>query len=178
MKINKILVVVTLFIAFASNAQIDKGNWMMGGSGAIGNFKTTSGENSSTNTSITISPNIGYFFIDKLSIGLAGQFNYIFPKGGSRTESSNNVSPFIRYYFLNKEKQINIFSEARYEIIRFNNGDLKADTFLIKAGTVFFVNSSVGIEVALNYSKQKTNQNFENRAIFLNVGFQIHLERE
>ncbi|WP_157485516.1 hypothetical protein [Flavobacterium sp. ACAM 123] len=151
---------------------------MMGGSGAIGNFKTTSGESSSTSTSLTISPNIGYFFIDKLSVGLAGQFNYVFPKGDSKTIISNNVSPFIRYYFLEKEKQINVFSEARYEIIRMSNIDLKADTFLIKAGAVFFVNSSVGIEVALNYSTQKTNRNFENRAIYLNVGFQIHLEKE
>jgi hypothetical protein len=178
MKINKILFIAILLVAVASNAQINKGNWMMGGSGAIGNFKTTSGESSSTSTSLTISPNIGYFFIDKLSVGLAGQFNYVFPKGDSKTISSNNVSPFIRYYFLEKEKQINIFSEARYEIIRMSNIDLKADTFLIKAGAVFFVNSSVGIEVALNYSTQKTNRNFENRAIYLNVGFQIHLEKE
>lgn len=178
MKINKILFIATLLVTFASNAQIDKGNWMMGGSGAIGNFKTTSGESSTTNTSITISPNIGYFFIDKLAIGLAGKYTYIFPKGGDHTISSNNVSPFIRYYFLEKEKQINIFSEARYEIIRMNHSDIKADEFLIKAGTVFFVNSSVGIEVALNYSTQKTSQNFENRAIYLNVSFQIHLERE
>lgn len=178
MKINKVLYIATLLIAVTSNAQIDKGNWMMGGSGAFGNFKTTSGGSSSTSTSITISPNIGYFFIDKLAIGTAGQYNYVFPKGGSKTISSNSVSPFIRYYFLEKEKQINIFSEARYEIMRMNHSNFKADTFLIKAGTVFFVNSSVGIEVALNYSTQKTNQNFENRAIYLNVGFQIHLEKE
>ena len=178
MKINKILFIATLFVAFTSNAQIDKGNWMMGGTGAIGNFKTISGGTKDTSTSIIISPNIGYFFIDKLSIGLAGQFNYIFPERDSRTISSNNLSPFIRYYFLEKEKKINIFSEARYEIIRMSHSDIKADTFLIKAGTVFFVNSSVGIEVALNYSTQKTNQNFENRAIYLNVGFQIHLEKE
>ena len=178
MKINKILVISILLVAFASNAQIDKGNWMMGGSGAIGNFKTTSEENSSTSTSITISPNIGYFFIDKLSIGLAGQFNYVFPKGDSHTISSNSISPFIRYYFLEKEKQINIFSETRYEIMRISQGNFKTDTFLIKGGVVFFLNSSVGLEVALNYSTQKTNQNFENRAIYLNVGFQIHLEKK
>jgi hypothetical protein len=178
MKINKILFIATLLATFASNAQIDKGNWMMGGSGAFGNYKATSGGSSSTNTSLRISPDIGYFVIDNLSIGLAGQFNYTFEKGDTKTINSNSVSPFIRYYFLEKEKTINIFSEARYEIMRMSHSDLKAETLLIKAGTVFFVNSSVGIEVALNYSTQKTNQNFENRAIYVNVGFQIHLERE
>ncbi len=179
MKIYKILFIITLLMTFASNAQIEKGNWMMGGTGGIGNFKTTyNGSNSESNTTIVIAPNIGYFFIDKLSIGIAGQFNYTFPKGDSKIISSNSISPYVRYYFLEKEKQINIFSEARYEIMRMNHSNFKTDTFLIKAGTVFFVNSNVGIEVALNYSTQKSNQNFENRAIYLNVGFQIHLERE
>ncbi|MEZ7500471.1 hypothetical protein QO200_17220 [Flavobacterium sp. Arc3] len=180
MKINKILFIATLLVTFASNAQIDKGNWMMGGTAGFGSYKTIAGGSSSeSSTSLGIAPNIGYFFIDKLAIGTAGQFTYHFPKkDGTRTISSNNIAPFIRYYFLQKEKEINIFSEVRYEIMRMNHSDYKADTFLIKAGTVFFVNSSVGIEVALNYSTQKTTQNFDNRGIFLNVGFQIHLERE
>jgi hypothetical protein len=176
----KIILRLTILIAFTSNAQIDKGNWMMGGTAGFGSYKTTGGGSSSeSSTSLGIAPNIGYFFIDKLAIGTAGQFTYHFPKkDGDRTISSNNIAPFIRYYFLQKEKEINIFSEVRYEIMRMSHSDDKADTFLIKAGTVFFVNSSVGIEVALNYRTQKTNQNFDNRGIYLNVGFQIHLERE
>ena len=44
MKINKILFIATLFVAFTSNAQIDKGNWMMGVSANFGNYKSTSCE--------------------------------------------------------------------------------------------------------------------------------------
>ena len=179
MKINKILFIATLLVAVASNAQINKGNWMMGGTAGLSSSKSTiGGSTTDSSTSLGIAPNIGYFFIDKLAIGAAGQFSYIFPKGGDHSISSNNISPFIRYYFLGKEKQINIFSEVRYEIVRLHRSNFKSDTFLIKAGTVFFVNSSVGIEVALNYSTQKLNPNIENRSIYLNVGFQIHLEKE
>lgn len=178
MKINNLLFVATFIFTIASNAQITKGNWMMGGGASFSNGKTTSGNTTSESTGFSISPNIGYFFIDKLSIGTAGQFNYTFDKGDAKTYSSNNFSPFIRYYFLKTEKEINIFTEGSYEIIRTNHSDSKADKFNIKAGTVFFLNSSVGLEIALNYSKQKTNQDFENRAIYLNVGFQIHLERK
>jgi hypothetical protein len=178
MKINKILFVATIFIALSSNAQITKGNWMMGGGASFGNFKTTNGDSSGNSTNISLFPNIGYFLIDKLSIGTSGQYTYIFEKGDEKTYNSNSIAPFIRYYFLNNEKTINVFSEASYQIMRMSHSDLKADKFKFKAGTVFFVNSVVGIEIALNYSNQKTNQNFENRAIYLDVGFQIHLERK
>lgn len=178
MKINKILFIATLLITFTSNAQIDKGNWLMGGSGSFGNYKIRNGDDSFKSTQIAINPNIGYFIIDKLAFGISAQLNFSFYTDGSPTYKSYNISPFLRYYFFENEKKINIFSEVNYEILRINNDVLKQDKFKLKAGAVIFLNSSVGIEVALNYSKQKTNQDYENRAIYLDVGFQIHLERE
>jgi hypothetical protein len=178
MKINKILVISILLVAFAANAQITKGYWMMGGSGSFSNNKVTIGGNTVDNTELEISPNIGYFFIDKLAIGTSSQFNYVFPKADSKVFPSNIISPFVRYYFLKTEKPINVFSEISYEMIRNGHSDIKSDKFKIKAGTVFFLNSSVGIEVALNYSNQKLNIDYQNRAIYLDVGFQIHLEKK
>lgn len=178
MKINKILFLTTFFLTITSNAQITKGNWMMGGSANFGNYKTTSGGSSDESTNLNLYPNIGYFVIDKLALGTSGQFNYTIPKSNENKSSiSYGFSPFARYYFLEKEKSINIFSEVSYEILRNNLYNSKVDKFKIKAGTVFFLNSSVGIEVALNYSNQKTNTDYQNRAIYLDVGFQIHLER-
>lgn len=178
MKINKILVVATLLINFVSNAQIEQGNWMMGGSGSFGNYKIRNGDDSFNSTQIGINPNIGYFIIDKLAFGTAAQVNFSFYTDGSPTYKSYTISPFLRYYFFENEKKINIFSEVNYEILRINNNILKQDKFKLKAGVAFFLNSIVGIEVALNYSKQKSNLDYENRAIYLDVGFQIHLERE
>lgn len=170
--------VTLLFTAFFSNAQTTKGNWLMGGSAGISNSRTSDGTSTTEATSVAIWPNIGYFFFDNFSLGLTGRFNYVFPKGESSTVLSNTISPFIRYYFLEPDKKINIFSEVGYEVMRLDNSSFKADSFLIKAGTVFFVHNSVGIEVALNYSNQKTNQNIKTQNISLGFGFQIHLERE
>ena len=44
--------------------------------------------------------------------------------------------------------------------------------------TVFFLNSSVALEVALNYLNHKVNDGTQNNTIYLGVGFQIHLEKE
>lgn len=178
MKINKILVVATLLINFVSNAQIEQGNWMMGGSGSFGNYKIRNGDDSFNSTQIGINPNIGYFIIDKLAFGTAAQVNFSIYTDGSPTYKSYTISPFVRYYFFENEKKINIFSEVNYEILRISNNVQKQDKFKVKAGVVFFLNSSVGIEVALNYSKQKSNLDYEYRGIYLDVGFQIHLERE
>lgn len=54
----------------------------------------------------------------------------------------------------------------------------KAENINIKAGTVFFLNSSVALEVALNYVNKKVNESTQNNIIYLAVGFQIHLEKE
>lgn len=173
MKINKILFVATIFIVMSSNAQITKGNWMMGGGASFGSFKSTSGEINSQSTAFSVHPTIGYFPIDKLAIGTSGELAI-----SNTTETNYGIAPFIRYYFLGNDKQINIFSEANYGIYKINHSDYKYDKLNLKAGAVFFLNSSVGLEVALNYSNQKTNQNYQNKGIYLGVGFQIHLEKK
>jgi hypothetical protein len=172
---SRIFLIAILFIAFASNAQITKGNWMMGGSVGFSNFKSkdTGTGNSATNTSFGLNPNIGYFFIDKLAVGAVGQLEF-----SNTIETVYGFAPFVRYYFLEKEKQINIFSEASYGFLKFNHSDFKLEKFNLKAGTVFFLNNSVGIEATLNYSNQKTSQNIQTSGVYLGVGFQIHLERE
>ena len=68
MKINKILFIATLLITFASYAQIDKGNCMMGVSGGISNYKTKFNGFSSEGTNIYITPNVGCFENEELPI--------------------------------------------------------------------------------------------------------------
>ena len=174
MKINNIIFITTLLFAINSNAQIDKGNWMMGGSGSFGSFNTTSQGINNKGTYLNLNPNIGYFFIDKLAIGAGAELIF-----QTKFDTGLGISPFIRYYFLNKEKNINLFSELSYKVTKSSGvGSVKFETLNMKAGTVFFLNSSVGIEVAINYSNLKSNYELESNNIFLSVGFQIHLKRE
>ena len=169
---------ICFFITLSSNGQITKGNWMMGGTGRLGYGKSIHDGISSEGSGCGISPNVGYFFVDKFAIGTSAQLSYNFKRGDTRSISSQSVSPFVRYYFLDQEKQVNVFSEARYGFGWMRHNDYKFDKYLIKAGTVFFLNSCVGVEVALNYSNEKMNSRYESRSLYVDIGFQIHLERQ
>ena len=174
MKINKILVLATLFVAFASNAQIDKGNWMIGGSGNFGSFNTKSLGVNNKGTYVNLNPNVAYFFINNLAIGATARLNI-----SPQTNDALGFGPYARYYFLQNDKLLNVFSEVSYSIFEgTGKGDFKFKTLNIKAGTVYFLNSSVGIEAALNYSNEKSNFDYRSNNIFLSFGFQIHLEKK
>ena len=174
MKINKILFIATLFVAFTSNAQIDKGNWMMGGGATFSSSKNKYEDTTSKSTGFQIRPIIGYFVIDKLAVGTSGELSFV----SRLNNNSYGIGPFIRYYFLEKDKSINIFSEVSYEFSSITQIHTKVENFNVKAGTVFFLNSSVGLEVALNYLNQKVNDGTQNNNIYLGIGFQIHLEKK
>lgn len=170
----KIILGLTILISFTSNAQIAKGNWMMGGSGNFGSFNTTSLGVNNKGTYLNLNPNVAYFFIDNLAIGANARLNIY-----SQTSEAIGFGPYARYYFLKNDKLLNIFSELSYSIFEgTGKGDFKFKTLNIKAGTVYFLNSSVGIEAALNYSNEKSNFDYHSNNIFLSIGFQIHLERE
>lgn len=147
---------------------------MMGGSGSFGSFNTTSQGINNKGTYVNLNPNIGYFFIDNLAIGTGAELNI-----QSKFDTGLGISPYVRYYFLKNEKEINLFSELSYKISKSSGvGSVKFETLNLKAGTVYFLNSSVGIEAALNYSNLKSNYDLHSNNIFLSIGFQIHLERK
>jgi len=174
MKINKILFIVTFLIICTANAQIEKGNWMMGGSGNFGSFNTTSLGVNNKATYVNLNPNVAYFFIDNLALGANARLNI-----SSQTSEAIGFGPYARYYFLKNDKLLNIFSEVSYSIFEgTGKGDFKFKTLNIKAGTVYFLNSSVGIEAAINYSNEKSNYDYHSNNIFLSFGFQIHLEKK
>ncbi|MFK5108799.1 hypothetical protein ACI394_30215, partial [Klebsiella pneumoniae] len=64
---------------FDSNAQITKGNWLVGGSGSLRSINTSNSSpgisTSSKRLDIIISPSIGYFIIDKFALGLRASYN-------------------------------------------------------------------------------------------------------
>ena len=71
---------IILFFTSLSYSQITKNNWLVGGSG---NFKTTKTEKLSDGTKpyddrtiFSFSPNVGYFFYDKLAGGISLSYTY------------------------------------------------------------------------------------------------------
>lgn len=171
-----------IFILFSccSKAQITKSNWLMGGD-AYYSSTYTKGETSDNKIkfrAFRTTPNVGYFIIDKLALGIGGIYDYtkvIFTSGSSSKSSYWGIGPFIRYYFLPVDRQLNIFSEGSYNMTFSSNNNAGAITF--KGGPVFFLNSIVGVELTGSYSHANSNE-IINNGLRIGVGFQIHLERE
>ena len=163
-------------------SQITKKNWLVGGNGTFLSSKSESSSATSITSSRTllrIEPNIGYFFIDQFVGGIQGVIDYEKLSVGSTNNSGTyySIGPFLRYYFLKKEKEFNIFSETSYSHLFSGNNSSGSNTYSIALGAVLFFNSSVGLEFIPRYSITKNNdltyKNFQ-----LALGFQIHLLKE
>ncbi|MBE0655293.1 MAG: hypothetical protein IH594_15945 [Bacteroidales bacterium] len=185
------LFVSYLFITFffTANSQITKGNWLVGGSGKFysytTNYSSATYSNEAKYTQIDLSPNIGYFVIDKLAFGLRPAFSSIKGKvtttGGMPTNLQRYwIGPFGRYYFLPSDRQVNILTDISYQHGFFggiSKGSLSALSAM--AGPVVYFNSCVGTELLLGYSssigdvegfQKETRKGFQ-----IAIGFQIHL---
>ncbi len=180
------------FFVFATlstvNAQITKGNWMIGG-GANFNFDKSEVTNSngftssSRVTNFRITPVIGYFVNDKFALGLSPFLAFSNPEGSNNNTSSYGAGPFVKYYFLKTENRINLFAQTSYFLAYTKNlsGTGRSSSFEFKTGPVYYFNSSVGLELTLNYKNDNLNNNSgsegtSNRISF-NIGFQVHLEK-
>ena len=175
-----------------AQSQLTKGIWLAGGTGKFYSYTSTYSSaaysNEASYTQIDLSPDIGYFVVDKLAFGLRPTFSSIkgkvtTPGGGSTNVQRYWLGPFGRYYFLNADNQTNIVADVSYQYGLFNAGGQKGDlrTFSALAGPVVFFNSSIGLEFLLGYSYSKEDVEKSNKEIRkgfqIAVGFQIHLEK-
>ena len=184
MKKSFILIFVIVLAVNYANGQITKGNWMVGGNGSFSSQKEILNSIDVKGVSIHLSPSAGYFFVNNFAGGLRARFDYtkVEYTGSYSNTSQFGFGPFMRYYFLTPEKNINLFAESAYQFSRnsgSNNASNSSNIFTFSAGPVIYLNSSVGIELAASYEL------YDNKAIkistktfFLNIGFQIHLEKE
>ena len=188
--------ITLLVISLTTKSQIDKGIWLVGGSGALYSYNQTylSQNNNTTAkyTNIELSASIGYFATDKFAFGLRPSFSSfkgeITSQGGLITNSKKySIGPFARYYFLNADKPYNLLADISYQF-GVNRNALppkergKLNSFSIMAGPEIFFNSSVGLEILLGYSIKEesitgqTGYQDNRKGFQVSVGFQIHLE--
>lgn len=182
---------LTFIFFFSAKSQITKGNWLVGGTGKFYSYTSTytsaTYSNEASYTQIDLSPNIGYFIVDKLAFGIRPTLSSI--KGEVTTTGglSTNVQrywigPFGRYYFMKPDKQINILTDISYQYGFFGGiSKGKLNTFSAMVGPVVYFNSSVGIEFLLGYSARVEDvegyQKETRRGFQIGIGFQIHLEK-
>ena len=194
---------LVFLFSFSSFAQLDKKTWLVGGNGTFSsvddNFSATTVASEYKRTEIKISPSVGYFVIDKFAMGLKSSLSWNKNKGLTANTTLSvskdirlDYGPFIRYYFLDKEKPFNILADLSYQFgnLKFIESNDKGvrNNLSIMAGSVIYFNSSVGLELLLGYKIEKekltrstsTPQYFytdTKKGFQTSIGFQIHLEK-
>ena len=187
-----LLSVLVLFSVSTLFAQINKGQYMAGGSfsfkydnGGLGNdlhVQTFSGV-----------PKVGYFVADKLAGGLNISLTTYKNRSNGTTFTKSfgySVAPFVRYYVLPTPNRFNVFAEGSYgwgqaTSRQFPYGKEKYNTqsYSFSAGPVFFVTPNVAIEFNVGYynnsvrgTKPSTGE-IITKGIQTGLGLQIHLGR-
>jgi hypothetical protein len=155
-----------------SNAQTNKGDWMVGG-----NLRLNTAEN---NTQISFTPNAGVFVVDNLAIG--GNFGLSYSKSGNNKFTSFNIGPFARYYFTTETQTIRPLLHATFNYLstksKISNTASSTNTglnFFIGGGAAAFITENVSIDALLGYDRTKY-KNFDGSGGFaFNIGFQVYL---
>lgn len=187
-----LLFLIAINLSFTVFSQITKKNWMVGGNGKLfsdnSDYSTDTYTYTAKLTQIDISASVGYFFIDKLALGLRPTFSSIKGKvtstGGGTTNTQRYwAGPFARYYFLEKDKQFNLLADIDYQFGVLKSGQRKGDlsAFNAFAGPVIYFNNCIGIEFLLGYTYNKEDVEDGSKIIHkgfqTSIGFQIHLEK-
>ena len=185
---KKLFPIFITFILFSTNdtfAQIEKGNWLIGGNGNFNYRKTNDQFGGTKDFNLSISPDIGYFLKNQFSLGLRSGINSFVTK--SNTIRSSNTSlglgPFIRYYYFKPLKKINLASELSYSyLVNINSSTINNQgnsQYAFMTGPVLFLNKNVGLELQFGYKSNFKSANSVNNSFwFSKIGFQYHFKND
>jgi len=172
------MVAVATILIQAGFAQINKGQWLVGGNAGFssskwGDFKTST---------FQFAPDAGYFFINNFAGGLRVAVESATAKvdGGEDSKSSSTmIAPFVRYYFLPAAQKVNVFADASYGFGSAKEEGSESQSmngFSISAGPAIFISPNTALEVTLGYNSMKFEDVDDRRNTFnFGVGFQIHI---
>ncbi len=169
-------------LATTANAQIQRGNWMVGSSILSSNF----GLNTGGGYSIALQPKAAYFIDDNVAVG--GYVNLGFSKvtNGSPTRFDYAVGGLGRYYLSPGEKGVdNLLNHGRW----FFEGNLGVGgssvengistsglDFGVGPGYSYFITPNIGVEGLVKYQGQAGfGSEGLNSNITFNVGFSIFI---
>jgi len=186
------LIAVTA-LAFSTQAQTEKGNYIIGGNVELNSGKNDGAPKSNINFSIV--PSVGYFVTDNLAIGtgVGYQFNKYYSILSANTFSSTKqqafiVSPFARYY-KGINEQFKFFGQLSVPMSFGNTkvGDVDGNNYVkvskdnnvgvaLSPGFAFFPSKKFGIEFSVNgisyndYSRKDGNDNDNGGSKNFNIG--------
>lgn len=155
---QKVLIFLFLSLPFMGFSQIEKGDWMFGGSAFLSSSKFDIATERST--SFTIAPNVGYFLTKDLALGLDLSYGRLDKK------DFIEANPFARYYYKNT------FAQAKYITRNSGEGAFSQTGFDVSLGRAFFLKPNVSFEPELYFRKIKGSQAHSDYG--LRLGFQFY----
>jgi len=172
--ITKTTISAVLLISMAqliSAQTVGKAAWMLGGSVGFSSTKLKDAENSTTQ--IYLTPNVGYFIMDDLAIGLDVAFYSESTDGDS--QSNFGFGPYARYYFTDPFfiQAGYAFNASPFDSQLFQSGG--GSTFQASVGYSLFLGNNVAIEpsIFINIYSEDDDSVFNSFTQFgLNVGIQ------
>jgi len=177
-----------LLLSFTATAftQINKGQFLAGGNINFESIKYESSVNASyESTNFFISPDIGYFIINKMAGGLRIDFRSYNNKSENLDvhQVTTSISPFLRYYFLPLQKKVNAFIDISYIHDKMkwhsdsNPGYIeKTKGYYFFGGPSIFLTDQIALEFTVGY-KHTESDDFGNNKVnkfSSGVGLQIH----
>ena len=173
-----LLIVLVINFSQQADAQIQKGNVLMGADIANLNLSLNTG----SNFSASLNPKAAWFIQDNIALGGFVDFGLSTSKG-SGTSVSYGIGPLARYYI--NDPKINPVQHARFFFegnvgIQGNNPAVGESTnglgLGIGPGIAYFVTPNIGLEALLKYQgivgfgSSATSSN-----LIIGFGFQIYL---
>ena len=166
------LLVLAIMLCLGSNnlqAQtVNQGAWMAGGSLGFSTWKYKDAD--ASYSWLKFGPNVGYYVIDDLGVGLNMDF-VRYSYDGELLDADSYLSPFVRYYITD-----GFFGEVSLGLELDEGG---GTLFSIAAGYSWFLNNSVAIEPQLFfdiYGNEGDEDDYNEFGLLIN--FQIFLNRE
>lgn len=175
-----------------TQAQTEKGNWLLGGSGSFQHLSQSGNLNSNH---IQFYPKAGFFVADHLVVGLMPLVEMSIVDKDNRTSRNPNtytlsIGPFARYYFP-VSSSISLFGEgyATYGTHYYKPKQSMANSAIyswrIGPGAAFFLSPSISLDISVGYGQKNfvsklTGQNYTRKTNItdLQLGFSMYLSKK
>jgi hypothetical protein len=172
-----LLAIILATVVTSTNAQLQKGNVLVGGD--LANFRL--GLNSGGQFSMNLTPKAAWFIQNNLAVGAFADIS-VFTAKGQKTAVGYAVGPMARYYI--NDPKVNILNHGRWffegnvGIGGTNAGGSSTNGLNLGFGPGFayFITENVGLETLLKYDGFLGFGNAATASnLSLGVGFQIYL---
>ena len=175
-----VLAILSLLFTQKTNAQLEKGNVLVGTD--VAHFDFNLGKSSGFD--INIEPKAAWFINNNVAVGAFVQLGFAKSGEGAPTTTTYGVGPLARYYFndpkMNLLKHGRWFAEGNVGIQGVNvsegGGSTNGLGLGVGPGYAYFITPNVGLETLLKYNGVLGFGDEAYQSLLsLNFGFQIYL---